>query len=320
MKLQSILSSAIMAGIFLGGAVDIEAMRIAQGINLGGADGITPIKADGSPVLIGGSNEELLFKALQRKGIHLLTMEDVVVSDVQDLKKYLQRLISKGINENYVNNTKATKIRTAVHNAIANKIAGKYHKDARKKAEHVRLAVDSATTCLTAITDATRAIALAGNLDDIRNAFTQAMNTINASLTDYAGGGGLAQIISSHFAENQAPDRAGGKSGQSLEAQRQAILNLRTALIALLNLAINRINAINAINALHGNSSATMKLFHEMYVLFCSQHLGGDMFFNDFDEYDPASPENGNKNFQTRYREWAAANGEAVPNNGDPLI
>jgi hypothetical protein len=64
----------------------------------------------------------------------------------------------------------------------------------------------------------------------------------------------------------------------------------------------------------------SMLLFHEAYVLFCSQHLGGDMFFSDFGEYDPANPENGNKDLKTRYTEWAAANGKAIPNNGDPLI
>jgi hypothetical protein len=64
----------------------------------------------------------------------------------------------------------------------------------------------------------------------------------------------------------------------------------------------------------------SMSLFHEMYRCFCSFHMGGNAFFNDFSEYDPPNDGNGNKNFLTRYTEWAAANHVTIPNNGDAIV
>ena len=65
--------------------------------------------------------------------------------------------------------------------------------------------------------------------------------------------------------------------------------------------------------------SVSMRVFHDMYEIFCSKYLGGDQFFEDMDEYDPPSPENGMMDLKTRYFKWAAENNITIPNNGDGL-
>ncbi|MDR2781832.1 MAG: hypothetical protein LBB21_05280 [Holosporaceae bacterium] len=63
----------------------------------------------------------------------------------------------------------------------------------------------------------------------------------------------------------------------------------------------------------------SMSLFHEMYCIFCARGIGGDDFFDSFNELDPPTPENGNKDFRTRYTEWANEQGKRIPNNMDNL-
>ena len=70
----------------------------------------------------------------------------------------------------------------------------------------------------------------------------------------------------------------------------------------------------------YNESMVSMRVFHELYTLMCSSNCGGDTFFNDYDVYDPATPENGNKTLRERYEEWATLNGIRIPTNGDPLF
>jgi hypothetical protein len=248
------------------------------------------------------------------KDLNLLRDPDLIPPGVADLKKYLGRLIENNITAERVRAARSTAIRSAIHNKIIQAgIADRYHTEASIKAGHVREAVDAATACLAGITNAVGAVALArGDVTAIQVAFAGALGALDRSLVNFADGRGLAQIISENFARGNNPQLAEGKSGVALEQQRVAIVALREALVALLAMAVERINTLK------GNT-AKMQLFHEVYRVLCAHNLGGDHFFNDFNEYDLPDDENGNKNFLTRYTEWAAANHAAIPNNGDTI-
>ncbi|MDR1236087.1 MAG: hypothetical protein LBJ96_03695 [Holosporaceae bacterium] len=305
MNLKTIFSGAVLAAVLVGGTMDAEALRIARGIHLDG-DHI-PLKADGSRVLDPGSDEEALFLELMSKGLNVLEEPDLIPPGVADLKKYLGRLIENNITADRVQAAKSTAIRSAIHNKIIQAgIASRYHTEASIKAGHVREAVNAATACLVGITRAVGGVALAGgNVTAVRVAFEGALEALNRSLTN-EGGGGLAQMIADNF------DGGAGKSGIALEEQRNAIIGLRAALTALLAMAVERINTLK------GNT-AKMQLFHEVYRVLCAHNLGGDRFFNDFNEYDLPDDENGNVDFHTRYIRWAEANHVAIPNDGDTI-
>lgn len=289
-------SAAAAAG---GGA----ALRIAEGIHLGGADGITPLDEHDNPVLIAGSDEEALFKALEGKGVDPLTQHDIVAGGVKGLKKYLGHLLREGITADFVRRSRDTRIRFYIQNVLSERINAQYHEAATLKAEEVRKAIRYANICLNTIADAAAAVAVAGDLEAVKNAFANTLDTLDVSLR---GDGGLAKVINDSFAGGD------GKSGEELEAQRQAIIRLGASLIALVDLAINKLMSVNA-------KTVKMDVFHDMYEVFCSKGAGGDRFFDEYEVFDPARPENGEKTFKTRYEEWAREKEIAIPNNGDKL-
>jgi hypothetical protein len=88
-------------------------------------DDIPYFKDTGLPVL--GENdleEEELFVALQRKGLKLLEMPNIVADGVQGLGECLRHLIAKGITVDVVNRAvkkvDIAKLRASVQNTIAN--------------------------------------------------------------------------------------------------------------------------------------------------------------------------------------------------------
>ena len=305
--LKKMTSSLAVLSLFLGAVEDINGMRavgmrIADGIHIDAAAKIPLKDADNSPVLVHDSNEEKLFIALLDKGINLLEQQDVVVGGISGLQKYLTALLGAGITEELVVGAKTTKIRAIIQNCVSFELTEQYHAHASNKAANMREATGEVNSCLSTLNRAIDDVTFAGNLDDMKNAFNTALNDLEPKLT---GDEGLNQIITEHFAE--------GKSGEKLQQTKQNIIGLRTSLIRLVRLGVEHLQHLYA-------TTTKMEIFHEMYTIFCSRGLGGDVFFNDYNGDDPATDENGLKTFEQRYRDWAGTNGKNVPNNEDSLI
>ena len=60
----------------------------------------------------------------------------------------------------------------------------------------------------------------------------------------------------------------------------------------------------NEIARIHAKS-ANMLMFHIAYSYYCdAQDIGEQSFFDIYERYDPATPENGNKGIRERYEAW----------------
>ena len=319
MNIKKLAASLMMLSLCTVGVENVSAaaagpLRIAEGIHLGGDDRMTPLNNhDNSPVLVAGSPEELLFKALYRKHINVLEQQDVSAGGVKGLSKYLNRLIRVGITADVVNDPSESppKIRATIHTRMGG-VSKFYHDDSTAKAGRVRDVVTNASVCIRTIAQVTRDIALAGNTDAIITAFEDALGPSNEE---------LARIISENFAGGMGAEHADGASGRVLEDNRQAILELQRAISALVRFAMLTINNLV-------DSGTTMRLFHEIYIILCRAHCGGREFFEGYvdpvdgirksayNDFDPPSAENGNKTLYERYQEWLRITGFPEPQNG----
>ncbi|MDR1982651.1 MAG: hypothetical protein LBQ08_02530 [Holosporaceae bacterium] len=288
MKLQSILSSAIMASIFLSGILDVEAMQRR------------PARTTVVNDLQRGSNEELLYQALVAEGVDIVTDPNLKPKDIKGLHKYMEKLLASGLTADSVRayrgsrREKAQKLKNRIW-AVIDIVAGEYHVDASEKAIAVRDVIHSATGCIGAIADA---IIAANNPDPNIGlaAFNAAIGAIDVVLN---GPLGLRAMV------NDFNEEGVGATGEKLQKQKHEIRRLEEAIRNLVALWIT---------ALSG--SAKMEVFHVAYCSLCARSMGADLL-ELCDEKDPATAANNNTTFTQRYTMWIRANkGGRMPVDG----
>ena len=318
MNIKKLASSLMMLSLCTVGVGNVSAAaadpaeagaaRLRANIRVDTLRSKNPLDIDGNPILPVHSTEErdrkivALYEALIDQKIFLLEQVNVIPQGIKGLPKYLNQLFDKGITAERIRAFRDGSLARAAVRRAKNEVDLINHQNATQKIAHVRGGVSASTLCLTQITNLTRTLSRdivnSRTRDELVNRFAVALAALNFG------------AINANF------DGDTGASATTLTEHRQAVENLWQVVVALARLAGDKIGELQAANdELHVTHDAlkqamrrengTMLCLHIAYAYYCdNQHSTEESFFDIYERYDPATPENGNKGIRERYEAW----------------
>ena len=293
-----------------------QVSRIAEQITPESRDSDTPILiATRRPALVQGSPEDQLFKALHAKELRLLKGTTLVPQDVRGLAKYMRMLLPY-LTSDYLARNNRFQIEGAIR-LLVKDIDGKYHEEARGKAETVRKAIGIANECLTIFTTSVRDINDALDFNAVSSTYQAAEANVQHLL---APDGPLEEVL------HQV--KATGGSGRVLNEQKRLLSELQGLLFSLIRLAMQRLTELQKTqtnlqetqDALQQTDNLAMKFLHEAYTLYRQSISPGedDIFFEGINQAfgKPGT----DKTFENKYNAWRRANTVELPTIGHGFV
>lgn len=251
------------------------------------------------PVFAPESTAEQLFDALCAAGLDPLSPRaGRHVLNTMGLRKYITELLRHGLTVETVQGLKGSYAVGTTLDTYNARIDGRIAAAKSEKAKKVREGVSAATEYvenINGIAAFARDMGMAATIGDFRNAITRLSELHLNDLDD---------II---YSLN------GGSSADSLQAHKDALENMKTLMMTIISLGIQKITAGKT-----EGEQTKMRMLHMALVNLAQWDFDvDDMLRFHFEQFDPASAANGNRSLLVRYNEWVVANNTLKPNFGE---